>query len=189
MKIIDNRKDYYDHISNIRGFDEKIIFDRRNGVVVENSDLMRNNKRLDSYWLLEVGFFQYIIKPMRNRGLVLIHTKDSNKNYSGYPVFLCRVTYLHSTEGISNLDDIIITADIPACLTDQVTDNWIFRVFAKNPILKNSGINKIVPAEDMWQNIYNFLLNQTGQNIQDNRTDVQKLESFGFDKKSSFRNV
>jgi hypothetical protein len=40
----------------------------------------------------------------------------------------------------------------------------------------------------MYNEIYNYLIAVREPNIEDNRNDIQKLESKGFDKKTSFRN-
>ena len=46
-----------------------------------------------------------------------------------------------------------------------------------------------IPAEEAYNAIYNFIIKKREPVIIDNMTDVQKLESKGFDKKISFRKM
>ena len=55
--------------------------------------------------------------------------------------------------------------------------------------MDGTWIPSFIPAEEVWNNITDYLLSIKEPEIIDNRTDVQHLESQGFDKKSSFRNV
>ena len=59
----------------------------------------------------------------------------------------------------------------------------------ENPILSGTFIPKLVPPTDIWQNLYEYLSSLRDKPFIDTRSDVQKLESAGFDKKTSFRNV
>ena len=51
------------------------------------------------------------------------------------------------------------------------------------------NIGGMISAETIWQNIYDYISASKDVKTTDSRTDVQKLESAGFDKKTSFRNV
>lgn len=59
----------------------------------------------------------------------------------------------------------------------------------KNPNFSKTNFGSIVPAEEMFLKIQDFILANNEKPIIDSRTDVQKLESAGFDKKTSFRNM
>lgn len=61
-------------------------------------------------------------------------------------------------------------------------------VWYDNPILVSLPI-PIVPAEDLFLNLQEFILSQNDKPIVDNRTDRQKLEAAGFDNKTSFRKM
>ena len=61
--------------------------------------------------------------------------------------------------------------------------------YDENPIFEGTWIPSIIPAEEIWNNVTDYLLSIKEPKIVDNRTDVQHLESHGFDKKTSFRNV
>jgi len=57
------------------------------------------------------------------------------------------------------------------------------------PILKDTVIPRYVSAKDVFLNIYSYLSSKKDIKIEDNRSDIIKLESAGFDKIESFRNV
>lgn len=48
---------------------------------------------------------------------------------------------------------------------------------------------KYLDPVTVYNQIYNFLLSKKDKKIVDNRTDIQKLESAGFDRKTSFRKM
>ena len=58
-----------------------------------------------------------------------------------------------------------------------------------NPILKDLPITGLIPAEEIWQAIYDYLLKQKEPKIVDNRTDKEHIESAGFDTVTSFRKM
>ena len=58
-----------------------------------------------------------------------------------------------------------------------------------NPILKGTSMASMIPAEEIFKAIYAYLSSLNDKEIVDTRTDVQKAESAGFDRKTSFRNV
>ena len=55
--------------------------------------------------------------------------------------------------------------------------------------VKLDKVAGLIPAQEAYDAIYNFLINKREPNVVDSRTDVQKLEGAGFDKKTSFRNM
>jgi hypothetical protein len=55
--------------------------------------------------------------------------------------------------------------------------------------VKLDKVAGLIPAQEAYDAIYNFLINKREPNVVDSRTDVQKLEGNGFDKKTSFRNM
>lgn len=56
-----------------------------------------------------------------------------------------------------------------------------------NPILKNTWIPSLIPPQDMWNMIYEYISSLRDKEIVDTRTNEQHIESHGFDKKTSFR--
>lgn len=57
---------------------------------------------------------------------------------------------------------------------------------APDPILSTFPL-VAVPAEDVFLGIQDWLLSKADPKVTDNRTDVQKLEAAGFDRRTSFR--
>lgn len=64
------------------------------------------------------------------------------------------------------------------------SDGW---TMIKNPILSGLPIVSYIPAEEIWQAIYDYLIKLKEPEIIDTRTDEEKAESHGFDRKTSFR--
>ena len=59
----------------------------------------------------------------------------------------------------------------------------------ENPILAGTFIPGVIPPTDIWNALYEYLSSLRDKPFTDSRSDVQKLESAGFDKKTSFRNI
>ena len=57
----------------------------------------------------------------------------------------------------------------------------------ENPILADSFLVSMIPADEIWKAIYEYLISLNDKEITDNRPDALKIESAGFDLKTSFR--
>jgi hypothetical protein len=57
----------------------------------------------------------------------------------------------------------------------------------ENPILKDTWIPGLIPANDMWNMLYEYISSLNDKEFTDSRTNEQHIESAGFDKKISFR--
>ncbi len=215
MKIIDNKKDYYDYISGINGIDSDIVYDRRNSIVITTdilsnfkeffsevpnyNDKPRTSKRvwrvnekgkghfctvlqgLKVHYAIRIGKIAYIFEVERylddNSSLVfitnLVHkTEINNLPNNACPVSLyTRIRYYEYTSDVNEKFRINLESEV--C----------------NPILRDTQIPRFISPEEIYNGIYNYLISIREKPIIDKRTDVQKLESQGFDKKTSFRNV
>lgn len=201
MKIIDNKKDYYDYLMGIYGIDEKIVYDRRDSITKEYFCKSKcyswypNENPFDSAYemTLRVGNMQY--KFVRNKDTD--YKWDMPKiAYRGY-----YRGYSRQVETITNpmrISDEELEHwkenDCPIVLTISYSrDYWWNRgsdIVVRNPILSTFGvIPKFIPANEIWENVYDFISHRNDKKIVDNRTDVEKLEAHGFDKRNSFRNV
>ena len=219
MKIIDNKKDFYDYVSGIYGIDPYVVYDRRGStpssqileqyptVFSKESDYRddyggRGSRGyfLDTYFSItvEAGEKHFYIRANRRK-----ETKDS-------PVELTFETY-DPLEDLKRRYHMDLYGKSPLMMERyQRTLNQYTKKISKaplamfidgygsyygpsevieNPILKDLPITGLLPAEEVWQGIYDYLLKMKEPVITDNRTDVQHLESHGFDKKTSFRNV
>lgn len=262
MRIIDNKKDYYDYLAGVLGIDDYITYDRRNSKHLENKSSTRINDRypmgwgnvfctwkngkdpnidsvydtgydwdkghknlgwgyrkygpgyrsmkseqfpdaynVSSNWFgLVIGSVAYVFlvyRVLQNETdkevkivpkLMRKFTFDRSKTKSKAPILIGELTYNRM--------------DIPwkiSCKKDDEFYESVAKVgyiapdrygdYNENPIMDGTWIPSFIPAEEVWNNITDYLLSIKEPEIIDNRTDVQHLESHGFDKKSSFRNV
>jgi hypothetical protein len=209
MLIISNVKDYYDYCISYYGLDKDVVYDRREYSDVKNSEFFKQTeyygfdsyrtnvniwvknengkykreKRLSgkfSYFILEVGNTHYIFSVERY--------KDNNNE-------------IHVNSELKEVKENIdkIVKDVPLAIIpchyyynwlegDYVLSSIYKQHIIKNPILKDTYITSYISGEDMFLKIYNWLLSEKDKPIIDKRTDIQKLEGYGFDKLSSFRN-
>ena len=58
----------------------------------------------------------------------------------------------------------------------------------ENPILSSVPLT-IIPAEEIFGPVQDYLLSQADPVLEDKRTDTEKLEAAGFDRKTSFRKI
>ena len=56
-------------------------------------------------------------------------------------------------------------------------------------ILKDTFIPKHISPQDAYYALYNYQLAMREPEVIDNRTDLQKIDSYGFDRKTSFRKM
>ena len=57
------------------------------------------------------------------------------------------------------------------------------------PVLGKTVLPSIIPAHEVWTLIYEHLSALKEKPFNDTRSDIQKLQSAGFDKRTSFRNM
>lgn len=136
------------------------------------------------HFVLEVGYKHYIFEVER-----YVDDNDANKLHLEYslikvmdvakedrlskaPMSLCPISD-HGHYGVW-------TNKLKVTETDK---NQII----ENPILYSTYIPKFIPAEEMWNLLYEYISSLRDKEFTDNRTDVEHIESHGFDKKISFR--
>lgn len=210
MKILNGgKKDYYDYLSGIYGIDNDIVYDRVKSHVFrlyENGDVYFIKERLYNdchkktykkyhyvdgksvygvisegvkhYFVLEVGYQHYLFMVERyldeyeqvqlEPQLIDKFTVTDKKSVA--PVSIIPVDYYHLYKESPKIG------------------KYNLRFEIQNPILSGTWITSFIQAEDIYNEIYNYLISIREPNIIDNRNDIQRLESKGFDKKVSFRN-
>jgi len=194
MKIIDNKKDYYDYLQGVYGIDEKFVFDRRGST---NSQMFIK-RTIYRTW----DDFESLI--------IDAHLKIGDKTYTFFHkdgVWTCPPSYplrwWSNSETIPNPHkygedekglEFDKYKDSPTFLaiTIKTTSKWNprYTYYIDNPILGTfSFITKLISPEIVWQLLYDHFSSSYDKDIIDNRTDIQKLESAGFDKKTSFRKM
>ena len=211
MKIISGgKKDYYDYLVAKFGIDEDIVYDRRDSYVVRPScqghmlfckekyysDKPKEKKKMwhiddhgkDVYgfveaglilhFVLEIGYCRYLFRVERylNDNGDVVLSPSLEKKLDGDK---------KSKHTIS-----IIPCDVVRhyWLKKDDTIRYNMQNEISNPILSSTFIPSFIDAEEVYNAIYNYLISIREKPIIDNRNDTLKLESFGFDKKTSFRN-
>lgn len=177
MKIIDNKKDYYDYLMGVYGQDEKVVYDRRGSSMadigsyeIEHRHWRLGDKNLKYHlWIgNEYRCISYDDKyGWINAGIDKNNQRNSPQRRSAAPI------------------ELLIT-----CTKRYGWNDGYTIVRMGNPILRDMNIvRKFIAPEFIWNHVYEYICQQKDKTIIDNRTDAQKLESHGFDKKTSFRNV
>ena len=204
MRIISNGvKDYYDYLVSKYGIDNDVIYDRRNNFIIkckdglyghnvffpykQNYDKPTELKRVYNnlhwekkyvgkmyYFILEVGFKCYLFSIER-------YLDDNNE-------LVFNPSLVKEVNNIGRLSDEPIS--ITPCDVNVFSDSY--KLFKQeqivNPILSSIFIPSFIDAEEIYLNLYDYFIAIKDKPIIDTRNDVQKLESCGFDKKTSFRN-
>lgn len=237
MKIIDNKKDYYDYISGIYGIDPEVVYDRRNSIRLVNIN------QQNQFNLYGSTFAATCFSTERDDYAGYYTNMWSHKPWhslkdNGGKEYFCKLEYLAGLEVgwtlyVFAVDKILKTkdstewiinprivaknkitakaADAPIvfgeCKFNPHTNWWIRQRehlpdlykdvsfvpdksnLIENPILENSWIPRFINPEEVWNNVYDYLISQKEKPIIDNRSDILHLEAAGFDKKTSFRNV
>lgn len=185
MKIIDKRKDYYDYLQGIWGQDPKAVYYRM------AKDVFKSGARPE--------FFSKIF-PERVLG------------YEGIVSLVCgrvihRIYYSNSKEGITmrcyktdfinrpnGLAPVLIVWEIDRIEKGRYKNKKFmyrsqnFSGRCENPMLMSFPLT-VIPAEEVFTGIQDYLLSQYDVDVPDRRTDIQKLEAAGFDRRTSFRIV
>ena len=218
MKILTprNNKDYYDYLTGIYGVDEKVVFDRRKFTILSrldhplfSSELLEKdapkkekpswqwkNKQILEYegtkfkCLLEVGlkwfFFeveQYLDTDSRvHIDWKLVKEKEITKHQR---VGTSPITFFTSYHSYGYYGwNIGLTEDeryhkIEVNDKDSISD----------PILSGTPIPTFIKADEIYDLLSTYLSSLNDVEIIDTRSDIQKAESAGFDRKTSFRNI
>jgi len=222
MRIIDNKKDYYDYLSGIYGIDELAVYDRRGSVTwsqyKEMFSVFWNPKRnqYDEFipqkherWrkphhrflCVEAGKRQFVILanrilPQESADMVkfeysLLGTRLVNNKHSAVPLAVFEAD-LGCSPWLGEEWDVNE-------LRYWEHSQWNFRkngekndpveAIVENPILDGSFITPLIPAVDIWKSVYEYISSLNDKDIVDNRPDSLKIESAGFDLKTSFRKM
>lgn len=180
----------------IRFFFDNTIFGIHNGFCGDASDTPRVPHgylktvygRKHSF-VLEIGFYQYLFEVERyisDDGRLIIEPKlvekfDNRMHFGATPITL----FLYKEEPLNTTGILIDSWD---SIRRKLEYKKQKSEYYENPILSDTWITGFIPAEEVYNNVYNYLIANREPDIQDNRNDIQKLESKGFDKKTSFRN-
>ena len=226
MKIIDNKKDYYDYLAGILGVDNLVVYDRRGSVVLNSEKALFQG--METYFCQKPIFFD---KPLAEKQYwhlkSIVKQRETEKAKHSYSKtwkegdiyhFVLEVGYIHyrfeverwleehnretahvEYHLIETLKDIHKRySDVPMCIVPcnaqysrwSHEERWEeLKGRVENPILAGTFIPKVILPTDIWNALYAYLSSLRDKPFTDTRSDVQKLESAGFDKKASFRNI
>lgn len=180
MKLISNFKDYYDYVIGTYGVDERIVYERIGECL---KPLNLTGIRFTDY-----DIFLFAIAGKLHCLIIYKGVHYYGKSFNIDSVGLSRfdkqkmVTYqnLHGKETNLNREH-----NCPAMVVSFNKYGYGWSIDIKNPKLLNFGLNKHLPAEEIYTQIVNFLGEE--KPFEDKRTDNDKILSNGFDLKSSFR--
>lgn len=215
MKIISQYKDYYDYLSGVWGEDPLIVLDRREFSTPKNC-LGYNGILKFFIGGYRIEGFQYENKIYFGEDLNQFEMVDKYSRYGDYWDFYWFTSHIESeykTNGLTHEDFIMIDKKYKDLSYIRNTEKIVLKrpikdlkninekfncpilmldvsnKVVKNPVLKDFNINSVLPPEEAYQMIYDWLsLQKTkSENILDTRNDKLKIESKGFDNKTSFR--
>jgi len=218
MKIVDNKKDFYDYVVGEYGIDDLIVFDRRKAIIIKTNVKPEKYKDYlfstikgdtDNYQKEEIfyssgnrkkekigTFYRFALKTGRHFYHFVV------ERYLIDDMNVCIKTHLVGEEDNDILYPDLILAILPYRSSHYFLSDATYRIqqkvqlrdLYKNqiidlPILRNTEIPRYVSAKDVFLNIYSYLSSKKDIKIEDNRSDIMKLESAGFNKIESFRNI
>lgn len=207
MKILSRHKDYYDYLVGIWGEDEKLVLDRTNFTKI--GEFFLNDRVI---YCLHICGYQYDFYYMDGK---FIHGKEileyfpqkkrewwmrsfyheRSGNWASIPHSSGKSGYYDNhwmyTEPVkSYVNDILGVSVLIEHYTGKLAINEGHRNgkhYCPFPILKDMDFARIVPAEEIWQLLTNWLSKQLDKKIPDTQTDKQKIIGKGFDLIKSFR--
>ena len=213
MKILTPRKnkDYYDYLAGIYGIDEKVVYDRRQFTVLKNLDtpffnynpLEADRAKIEDYYLeWNGGKYQWVTKYIG-----VIHKCMLEVGLKWY--FLEAERFLDTSSKVCIDWKLVKTMDITKAQHLGTTPMTFFKTYSdyssikreildirvdenntiSNPILNGTPITSIISPQDLYNDLSAYISSLNDKEFVDNRTDIQKAESAGFDRKISFRNI
>lgn len=192
MKIISKYKDYYDYLTGIYGIDNNLVLDRRVGDTIPY--LHEGFRLYVAGWIVE-GYYDkdsekcYYGKALEEYGnpdikaLHYLPSKHWNRDYSK-SIFMGKglLGYWLYTKCIKDKDNINVQENCPIIYVHN-------KEYIRFPQLSKLDLASFVKPEIIYTWIEQWLSARiTEKEIHiDTRDDVTKLQSKGFNKKTSFR--
>jgi hypothetical protein len=216
VRIISKHKDFWHYLTGVYGIDNKIIYDITDGYgVIDNQPYTDVTNRVIYPSNLELhicgtkyigvwddGCYRWSLEYLNNlyvRYMTELHGHFRNVWMSDISDYIhvkpddqiywrrfkkSRIPEVRDTVGIpSNLN---VEHKCPVIWVNNV-NHWK-RDYNYNPILLKTNIQSVLPAEEIYLKITNFLSYKEPE-INMSPTDMNRFESKGFDKKSSFRKL
>ncbi len=207
MIILSKHKDYYDYLVGIYGRDENKVFDRRQIITAEEFEfddkaaLYNENQYRDHdryYWLDESNYVDIVIVGKLYRveqvkqGVWEQHKFDNDRPFSSIPI--SKILAKEEDKFVDYIEtDYHKKYKKPIMIYERLNNfrgmkNQEPLYTDKTPLLSSFGFGKFLSPEIVYRELDNFLgWLKDNPPIEDKRTDLEKLQSKGFDKKISFR--
>lgn len=209
MVIISKYKDFYDYLQGIYGRDEKIVYERHpkgtDGLFVPDY-IKSPGTEFD--WD-SMGNKRVFFNKLHICGKIYcVHYYDGNF-YFGDTLYINDEFYHHGGEALkdmtpekwearqkrgwgidkeNHLKDTVENIKNNCPVLQEINSYGKSKIeFNFNVRLTDFGINKIISPHDIYINISNFL--SRVEEVEDKRTNKEKIISNGFDTKISFRNM
>lgn len=189
MRILSKWKDYYDYLSGIYGVDEKIILDRRTATTFGYSPSDNTKIILFVCGQIVEGWFKggkyywgealHQIASWHEKDQVFIVPEERNIHYA----WLQERRIVQPTL-IPDKFKINAQAGCPIIMGVH-SHKDLSHQHALYPKLQDFGINKIIPAKDIYLMITEYLSPKDPMSAP--QSDKEKIISNGFDTKTSFR--
>lgn len=196
MKILSKRKDYYDYLVGKYGIDEMIVYDRRDCTVLAHDEYniafsrkkLYNDKPKREVMSYHNGKRVSEMVGLQSEVFITYGKKTRKFLVERYLDALGNVRISHKEVSLKGLDfrrcgNDREKRDAPIFIKIAFIESYI-----DNPILDGTWLTGYISPEEIYTEVYNYLLMKNAKKIEDNRSDVEKMESKGFDKVSSFRN-
>lgn len=206
MRIIDKNRDYYDYL---QCYNDDVVYDRRNSYILTNDDIL-NLYNVHSYryeettkcnLLLKVGYSNWLVGVEFTK----FHTDACNlKKADDYNLELiecwtdynkCNKLELGCVRKDYTLEHLFSKKyDYKEKLVESIkrgSYEYIkcFMSDHEKIIFNKTKIPSVVKAEDLYNGFDEYLSHLKDDVATDNMSDIEKVESHGFDKKSSFRKI
>ena len=204
MKIIDKNKDYYDYLQQ---YDDTLVYDRRGSYPLTKFDVIdklwgklweREATFQDKYMLLQIGcsFYLILVKCTEKEmyeGITKVkdyslELEDKWKDYGKYDsLHFGEVKCDYSIEFLFSKN-----FNVKAKLVDDIKHGnykhkYDFTESHKDLNFANIKIPSIISAEEMFYSFEDYFSHLKDDKTHDDMSDIEKIESHGFDKKYSFR--
>jgi len=191
MLILSKYKDYYDYLVKKHEIDKKVVLDRREGFIV-SPYVNTQDYEPEKYEQIHVAICGVLYVALRNskRYYWLDEIKECGeykKNWRGEYVVIYDDGYRRK-ETIKIEKKPTHINDKKNCPIILVSGRW-HENGKEFPRLQDLELARIIPPGEIFLTIYSWLSKRNEKVIVDKRTDIEKIENAGFDKKTSFRNM
>lgn len=198
--------------------DRRNAYETYNGKLIPDDYLIsRYDRDYCNYYIVEVGTLQFILKASYKENETYSIVAPSNRyiidNVELIRAFESDIQIIEkqkntkSTEWFKNhynrkpedvttnsptnfyhMNSLYINHKYDTITFDDIVKGAC-RVNVNDEYVRLNEFSGFILSESAYNAIYNFLIKKKEPVVVDNRTDVQKLESKGFDKKTSFRKL